>query len=59
MLTISAMASDGELQTRESIRIPAEFRQGCHGYVVTSRNAQGARVDSGHVLVAAERLTSK
>ncbi|MGA7215809.1 MAG: AAA family ATPase, partial [Terrimicrobiaceae bacterium] len=57
VLTISAIASDGELQTRESIRIPAEFRQWCHGYVITSHKAQGWTAD--HVVVAAERLTSK
>jgi hypothetical protein len=57
MLTISAIAPDGELQTKESIRIPAKFRQWCHGYVVTSHKAQGWTAD--HVVVAAERLTSK
>ena len=37
--------------------MPADFRQWCHGYVVTSHKAQGWTAD--HVVVAAERLTSK
>ena len=37
--------------------MPADFRQWCHGYVVTSHKAQGWTAD--HVVVAAERFTSK
>jgi ATP-dependent exoDNAse (exonuclease V) alpha subunit len=37
--------------------VPADFRQWCHGYVVTSQKAQGWTAD--HVVVAAERFTSK
>jgi ATP-dependent exoDNAse (exonuclease V) alpha subunit len=37
--------------------VPADFRQWCHGYVVTSHKAQGWTAD--HVVLAAERLTSK
>jgi conjugative relaxase-like TrwC/TraI family protein len=57
VLTISSIASDGTLQTKEGVCVPAEFRQWCHGYVVTSQKAQGWTAD--HVVVAAERLTSK
>ena len=57
VLTISGIAPDGELQTEEKIRVPAEFRQWCHGYVVASHKAQAWTAD--HVVVAAERLTSK
>ena len=37
--------------------LAADFRQRCHGYVVTSHKAQGWTAD--HVVVAAERFTSK
>ena len=57
VLTISAIALDGALQTKEGVCVPAEFRQWCHGYVVTSHKAQGWTAD--HVVVAAERLTAK
>ena len=57
VLTISAIAPDGALQTKEGVCVPAEFRQWCHGYVVTSHKAQGWTAD--HVVVAAERLTAK
>ena len=57
VLTISAIALDGALQTKEGICVPAEFRQWSHGYVVTSHKAQGWTAD--HVVVAAERLTAK
>ena len=43
--------------SKEGICVPAEFRQWCHGYVVTSHKAQGWTAD--HVVVAAERLTAK
>ena len=56
-LTISGIAPDGALQTKEGLCVPADFRQWCHGYVVTSHKAQGRTSD--HVVVAAERLTSK
>ena len=57
VLTISGIAPDGALQTKEGVRVPAEFRQWCHGYVVTSHKAQGWTAD--HVVVAAERFTAK
>ena len=57
VLAISAIAPDGALQTEEGVCVPAEFRQWCHGYVVTSHKAQGWTAD--HVVVAAERLTAK
>jgi hypothetical protein len=57
VVTISSIESDGTLQTREGICVPAQFRQWCHGYVVTSHKAQGWTAD--HVVVAAERLTAK
>jgi hypothetical protein len=41
VLTISSIASDGTLQTKEGVCVPAEFRQWYHGYVVTSHKAQG------------------
>ena len=50
VLTISAIAPDGALQTEEGVCVPAEFRQWCHGYVVTSHKAQGWTAD---------RLTAK
>ena len=55
--TVSSIAPDGALQTKEGQRIPADFRQWCHGYVVTSHKAQGWTAD--HVVVAAEQLTAK
>ena len=57
VLTISNIAPDRALQTKEGVCVPADFRQWCHGYVVTSHKAQGWTAD--HVVVAAERLTSK
>src|SRR4029077_18281959 len=57
VLTISAIALDGALQTKEGVCVPADFRQQCHGYVVTSHKAQGWTAN--HVVVAAERFTSK
>ena len=56
-LTISGIAPDGALQTKEGLCVPADSREWCHGYVVTSHKAQGRTSD--HVVVAAERLTSK
>ena len=52
-----AYAKGAALQTKEGVCVPAEFRQWCHGYVVTSHKAQGWTAD--HVVVAAERLTAK
>jgi conjugative relaxase-like TrwC/TraI family protein len=57
VLTVSSIAPDGALQTKEGQGVPSEFRQWCHGYVVTSHKAQGWTAD--HVVVAAEQLTSK
>jgi DNA-binding transcriptional ArsR family regulator len=39
------------------VRIPAGFRQWCHGYVVTSHKAQGRTHQ--HVIVSAEWLDAK
>jgi ATP-dependent exoDNAse (exonuclease V) alpha subunit len=36
--------------------VPADFRQWCHGYIISSHKAQGWT--AGHLVVAAERLTS-
>ncbi|HEU4679948.1 MAG TPA: hypothetical protein VFS35_10535, partial [Terrimicrobiaceae bacterium] len=57
ILTIAGIAPDGALQTKEGQRVPADFRQWCHGYVVTSHRAQGWTAD--HVVIAAESFTSK
>ncbi len=57
VLTVSRIATVGALQTKEGLCVPTDFRQWCHGYVVTSQKAQGWTAD--HVVVAAERLTSK
>ncbi len=57
VLTVSKVEPDGGLQTKEGIVVPREFRQWCHGYVVTSHKAQGRTTD--HVVVAAETLTAK
>jgi hypothetical protein len=42
VLTVSAIAPDGALQTKEGLCVPADFRQWCHGYVITSH-----KVDRG------------
>ena len=57
VLIVSDIAPDGALHTKEGLRVPADFQQWCHGYVVTSHKAQGWTADN--VVVAAERLTSK
>ena len=57
VLTVSRIEPDGAVQTKEGVYVPGEFRQWCHGYVVTSHKAQGWTAD--HVVVAAERLTAK
>ncbi len=57
ILTVAEVSSDGRIKSKEGISIPAEFRQWCHGYVVTSHKAQGRTAD--HVVVAAEKLTAK
>jgi hypothetical protein len=57
VLTVSRIAPDGALQTKEGLCVPADFRQWCHGYVVTSHKAQGWTAD--HVVVGPERLTSE
>ncbi len=57
VFTISSIEPDGSLQTKEGQRVPADFRQWCHGYVVTSHKAQGWTAD--HVIIAAESFTSK
>jgi hypothetical protein len=57
VLTVDKIESDGSITTREGLRIPAGFRQWCHGYVVTSHKAQGRT--HRHVIVAAEWLDAK
>ena len=57
VLTVAGIAPDGALTTREGVSVPTEFRQWCHGYVLTSHKAQGWTAD--HVVVAAERFTAK
>ena len=57
VLMVDGIAPDGALITREGVSVPAEFRQWCHGYVLTSHKAQGWTAD--HVVVAAERFTAK
>ena len=57
VLTVAEIAPDGALTTKEGMSVPAEFREWCHGYVVTSHKAQGRTAN--HVVVAAERLTAK
>jgi AAA domain len=57
VLTVSSIAPSGALETKEGQRVPADFRQWCHGYVVTSHKAQGWTAD--HVVIAAESFTSK
>ncbi len=57
VLTAGEISSNGSIECQEGVSIPAEFRQWCHGYVVTSHKAQGRTAD--HVVVAAENLTAK
>ena len=57
VLTVDGISPDGAIKTKEGHSIPAQFRQWCHGYVVTSHKAQGRTAD--HVVVAAETLTAK
>ncbi len=57
VLTVDEISPNGSIKCREGVCIPAEFRQWCHGYVVTSHKAQGRT--AAHVVVAAENLTAK
>lgn len=57
VLTVTEIALDGGVKTQEGVFVPSEFRQWCHGYVVTSHKAQGWTAD--HVVVAAENVTAK
>lgn len=57
VLTIENIGSDGTITTREGLTLCADFRQWCHGYVVTSHKSQGRTAD--HVIVAAEKLDAK
>ncbi len=57
VLTAGEISPNGSITCREGVSIPAEFRQWCHGYVVTSHKAQGRTSD--HVIIAAENLTAK
>jgi len=57
VLTVSKVEPGGTLRTKEGTVVPGEFRQWCHGYVVTSHKAQGWTAD--HVVVAAENFTAK
>jgi hypothetical protein len=57
ILTAGKITPNGSIICREGVSIPAEFRQWCHGYVVTSHKAQGRTAD--HVIIAAENLAAK
>jgi hypothetical protein len=57
VLTVDTIQPGGSIRTREGVTIPANFRQWCHGYVVTSHKSQGRTCD--HVIVAAEKLDAK
>jgi len=57
VLSISGITPDGALKTKQGVCVPADFRQWCHGYVVTSHKAQGWTAD--HVVIAADRFSSK
>lgn len=57
LLTVTAIAPDGTVTTREGKEIPPAFRHLAHGYVVTSHRSQGRTVD--HVVVAADTLSAK
>ena len=57
VLTLDRINPDGSILTCEGLRIPAAFRQWCHGYVVTSHKSQGRTHE--HVIVAAGRLDAK
>jgi len=52
-----SFTSPEDRRHRKSKHLEADFRQRCHGNVVTSHKAQGWTAD--HVVVAAERFTSK
>jgi len=53
VLTVSRIDPDQNLHTREGPFLPADFRDFCHGYVVTSHKAQG-RTHQSVILAAAE-----
>jgi len=57
VLTAQTVNADGTIETQEGISIPANFKEWCHGYVVTSHKSQGRTCE--HVIVAAERLDAK
>jgi hypothetical protein len=53
VLTVSRIDPDQTLHTREGPILPADFRDFCHGYVVTSHKAQG-RTHPSVILAVAE-----
>ncbi len=57
VVTVSQVAPDGTIRTREGVKIHPEFRDFCHGYVVTSHKAQGRTHTS--VILAAEEVDAK
>ena len=57
VLTVSKINADSSIETKEGITIPPDFKEWCHGYVVTSHKSQGRTCK--HVIVAAERLNAK
>ena len=57
VLTVSRINSDLTINTREGPILPADFRDFCHGYVVTSHKAQGRTHQS--VILAAGEVDAK
>ena len=57
VFTVSELAADGSIKTKEGKTIPAGFHAFSHGYVVTSHKSQGRTCD--HVVVAAARMDGK
>lgn len=57
VLTVTKVEGDGTIKTAEGIEIPHNFKEWCHGYVVTSHKSQGRTCE--HVIVAAEKLDGK
>src|SRR5579862_9242466 len=57
VLTVAEVDANGSIATQEAIRIPTGFRRWCHGYAITSHNAQRRTCD--HAIVAADKLGAK
>jgi conjugative relaxase-like TrwC/TraI family protein len=53
-LTVDHVESDGRIQTREGVTIPADYRRLAHGYAVTSQRSQARTVDRVLVSVPKE-----